>query len=526
MSARGTAIRSALPPLLVAVSLAGAQGLWSAAVHSQTWDEAYAVAAGYRQVQLGDFGLVYENPPLLGLVVYPPLKLAGTRLPELRGPTPPPVYGARFLYASGNDHRRVLLLARMAVLAATLAAVGAVVVWAGRLYGRRGAWLAALLCAFEPNWLAHGHLAAWDGLGTATITLATLALAALVSRPSWARVMAAGGLVGLAWAAKHTALLLWPLWAVLALLCLPLAGRLRLGPVGREAPPTGRLLLQWAAVPVVGLLVVGACYNLTFRYDLYLESVRGIYRLTREGYESYLWGRFRQGGIPYYYLVALLVKTPLGFLPLAPLGLLAAGLKRTLRPLAPVLLSLALVLLATAFNRHNIGLRHALPAVPLLVLVAAGAAQAGWAGVRGRRWLPLAALALALVGVAETVARAPHYLSFFNLAAGGPAGGIRLLDESNIDWGQELPALARIQRDEGIDELALLYFGSADPSAYGVRWRPVTEAEWLDPQPGTVYAISVHALNRLPQRHGPRADWLRRYRPWRRAGYAIYLYEF
>ncbi|NIV30638.1 MAG: hypothetical protein GWN58_14405, partial [Anaerolineae bacterium] len=101
-------------------------------------------------------------------LVYPPLKLAGTETPtvspeEFRRLTPAQ-YGNLFFYQSQNDHRRLLIIARAMVLMMTLCAVGAVVLWSYQLFGKSGAWLAAVLCAFEPNWLAHGHLAAADGL--------------------------------------------------------------------------------------------------------------------------------------------------------------------------------------------------------------------------------------------------------------------------------------------------------------------------------------------------------------------------
>jgi hypothetical protein len=42
----------------------------------------------------------------------------------------------------------------------------------------------------------------------------------------------------------------------------------------------------------------------------------------------------------------------------------------------------------------------------------------------------------------ECASIAPHPLSFFNMLAGGPAAGRKLLVDSNLDWGQDLARLA------------------------------------------------------------------------------------
>jgi hypothetical protein len=129
-------------------------------------------------------------------------------------------------------------------------------------------------------------------------------------------------------------------------------------------------------------------------------------------------------------------------------------------------------------------------------------------------------------GALESLRQTPDHIAFFNLAAGGTENGIACLDDSNIDWGQDLAPLGELQREEQIDNLALVYFGTAEPSAYGVMARPASRAEISRPRSDTVYAMSIHTLNRLPRELGPDADWLRLHRPWKVAGHSIYLYRF
>ena len=75
-----------------------------------------------------------------------------------------------------------------------------------------------------------------------------------------------------------------------------------------------------------------------------------------------------------------------------------------------------------------------------------------------------AVVVVVLVGVAVWIH--PHYLSYFNPIAGGPANGYRVLIDSNVDWGQDLLRLRRWMAEEGVDSVRLGWFGTADPTSY------------------------------------------------------------
>lgn len=523
-------LSSLLPPVLLAVIAFGLQANWASSRESQIWDEAYAIAIGHLQVKQGTFGVLPESLPLLGLLTWAPLAAVDAKLPpappDFRKPATIPRFGSDFFYRMGNDHRALLTSARSAVLALSLAAVAVLVVWAFRLHGPAGAWLAACLCAFEPNWLTHGHLAAWDGIGTSTLVFAAFASSLFLERPTYGRAVLAGVFTGIAWIAKYTTLLLWP--CLLAMfLYTAIVNRRRRDPPATDSGPLspGGLVARYGLLVFVGLLVVGASYNGSFRYDLYVGGAGDLFSLGRPAYDNYFLGEFRQQNFPLYYVAGLLAKTPVGFLPLLPLGLVACLRRNAAERLLLVLLPPGLLLLVTAFNPWNLGIRHVVPAIPFLILVASGAATL-FAGHRLNRLLVILVACLAIGGAAESLARAPRYLSFFNVAVGGPENGIRILDDSAIDWGQGLVELAEVQQREEIEELALFYHGSADPAAYGVRSRPVGRKEFFAPRQGVTYAISIHTLNRLPHSYGPSVRWLEQYRPWRRAGDSIYLYRF
>jgi hypothetical protein len=267
------------------------------------------------------------------------------------------------------------------------------------------------------------------------------------------------------------------------------------------------------------LLVVGATYNLSFDLSRYLAGVRSAVPHGASEFENYLFGELRRGAFPSYHLLALLVKTPAATLPLLLLGAASLPRARLERWLPAVLLALVM-LIAASFYRYQIGVRHVLPAIPCLLLVAAGAASAR---IRGRS-SALLALPLALLFAAEPLSQGPHYLAFFNRAAGGPMAALKYLDDSNVDWGQDLVALAELQRREQIGPIALLYNGTARPEAHGVQHRGLDVRELFTPARGEVYALSLHHLHRLRMTHGYRLPLLRG-PVWRMAGRSIALYR-
>lgn len=97
-------------------------------------------------------------------------------------------------------------------------------------------------------------------------------------------------------------------------------------------------------------------------------------------------------------------------------------------------------------------------------------AATAWVVRPGAR-LPATAIGLiALVVQAVTAAIAsPRPLSYFNGLAGGPNNGYRLLADSNLDWGQDLPAIGQVMASVGAREPLAAYFGSAPLEAYGVH---------------------------------------------------------
>jgi hypothetical protein len=246
----------------------------------------------------------------------------------------------------------------------------------------------------------------------------------------------------------------------------------------------------------------------------------------REGHVGYLLGERRRTGWWSYALVALAVKNTPGFLGALGVALWAlarrgggdlAAQRTALR------LSLVLSLMVVAgvsVGRIQIGERYLLPAYPFLILLVALAAPTLWARRHGKAVL----LLLALGHAGPTLAAAPGgTLAYFNALAGGRDGGHRVLLDSNLDWGQDLPRLAAWMRREGVPRVQLGYQGSDDPARFGIS-RDDLPGEHLYPARAPtvpfsgVVAVSPNLLYDLVPRLGDPYAALRQRRPAARAG--------
>ncbi len=197
---------------------------------------------------------------------------------------------------------------------------------------------------------------------------------------------------------------------------------------------------------------------------------------------AYLCGQHSTTGWWYYFPLVVVFKSPLA-------TLLVAGTLTVCLFFAPIYHAhnakdflktggaWTVVALAVPFGIYglfsvmghlNIGIRHILP----LYSFAFMAIAIGFSELikrKRRLGLTLGLIFLALLMV-ETIAAWPNYLAFFNAACGGPPGGFQLLADSNLDWGQDLPLLARWQREHPSNRLYLSYPHTVDPAAYGIHF--------------------------------------------------------
>jgi hypothetical protein len=119
----------------------------------------------------------------------------------------------------------------------------------------------------------------------------------------------------------------------------------------------------------------------------------------------------------------------------------------------------------------NIGVRHMLPLYPFL-FIAIGMGLSRLIALRGNGGRIVTAVMLLGLAV-ESLGTYPNFIAFFNTPSGGPLGGIALLGDSNLDWGQDLKLLAQWRKQHPAPTLYFAYFGSAEPAYYGIDATPM-----------------------------------------------------
>ncbi len=522
-SARGERFRRLLPPaatwVLVAMLLAGHGGmaltsLWQ---KSATIDELTHLPAGLAMVATGEPRLNPQHPPLLKLLAGAAASLARPALPlegsayrqgeEWR-------FGFQTLFASGNDDLRLLRLGRLPTVLLSMLCGLVLFRWSQLRSGDLAGLCCLCLYTCSPSILAHARWVTTDIPVACAWTVTLFLWWRWQQQLATSRLhqLAIGLALGLALAIKFSAVVLLPAMVGAELL-------------SRRRPPR---LRTWLVIAGVAALTVSLCY---LRWDglaRYLTGLRTVNLDHQAGYEYYLGGQLSETGFPHYFLLAFLVKSALPGLVLMLSGLVAAALSRSRwRDDIYLWLPALLWLLVMSLRADNIGVRYLLPIYPLLFVLAGSLATVS-VGARRSVRAGLALLAvLAALQVAVALLAYPNYLSFFNRAAGGRAGGLAWLDDSNVDWGQDLrqvaPRLAAY--GEGPCWIAP-FFPTELPASYGLACQPMGAEDWRHPEAG-VYLVSAHLLIRVRlwcAEQGGSCDWLGRYQPAEVIGGSLYLF--
>jgi 4-amino-4-deoxy-L-arabinose transferase-like glycosyltransferase len=560
---------------------------YSAAIHSPTIDEPAHVAAGLSHWHFSTFSLYRVNPPLVRLVAAAPL-LATDIATDWRHYADDldrrveHVVGDDLADANGSRIFRYVTIARWACIGFSI--VGALVCcwWARLLLGRLAGVAAATLWCFSPMILGHGSLVTPDVAGTALGLAACYSFARWLAAPSLPTALVAGFALGLAEVSKSTWIVLFPalvfVWVVVRLFpaqgsprpalwhlaIILAAGWLSLAAIygfqGLGAPLRTIPLRSQSAQ---SLLCTSADGELVVRPELrwlpiplprdYLAGLDQQWSDLEGPNRSFLAGQWREEGWWYYYAYGLAVKEPLGTLALAALSAVfwAAMIARNrwLRQVSRkrlrnmeaawlLLLCPALVfLLASSQTGMNHHVRYVMPVLPYLYIFGAGllAPVGPWGQVRK-------ASAGILIGfvILSSLRIFPHSLSYFNELAGGPAGGIRHLDNSNVDWGQDLLLLRDWKQRHVPDEpIYLAYFGRVNPVHAGIDFKlpPLRPRDGEAPrlEPGW-YAVSATLLlgrayhvrspeGRLVPTGANALAYFQERAPAGRVGYSIYLFR-
>lgn len=512
--------------------------LTTAVAQTPTIDEPVYVSAAAIYLQQHSLQYNPEHPPLGKLIIGAGLAFAEAHLdPAFTGSEQS--VGRHLLYESGNDPWRLMLLARLPMIALTLLFGLVVLTFARDLVGPVGALVALSLYAFSPDIIAHGSLATLDIPASGFVLTSVWLLWRARRRPLRYLPLAAAAL-GAALATKMSALAAVPVLLLLVVWSVCYAGHAHHG-----TRRIGRLLMAGmvaaVGVALVALAVVWVCYLVVdprLRWATpdntpVIQGMRGLavdwlplpepYRdgmRIQFGFEDstfggFLFGRPYRGSLWYYLPAALLVKTPLGSLALWLAGAVASVAVR-LRPAVPYVLVPTAVLLAAAMNgARDYGIRYAVFVPMFMAVAAAGVVALRW------RWAPVATVALILFVAVSSLRAYPYYLPYSNEAFGGPSKTHLHLHDSNVDWGQDLGRLAdRLRQRYPGEKIWLVYKGSGLPSYYGID-----ASNPLTVPPSKVQGLLVVSDSRISRPGKRLAELIESSEPIDEVGHSITIYR-
>jgi len=525
---------------LIALCVFVGQGVFFIRANSQTVDEATHLAAGYSYLTTRDFRLDPEHPPFIKELQVLPLWVV-YKLPfrpdlqQWREADQEQI-GLDFLYKSAIPADQILAWSRFTNLFLGVLLVTLIGWWAYRLWGSLAAMLAMTLASLEPNLVAHSALVTTDVGVTLFSFLAVYLFWEYLQLPTWGRLAAVGISTGLALASKFSALFLVAALSLIVALLVILGERCAL-------PSNKNRIDRWPKTAQAGtlfLIVLFVAFLTIFPVYFFqgivpwVTGLREFLTHADTGHLSFFLGDYSYEGWWDYFGIAFLIKTPIGSLLLIAASLVLYRVGKPLQRRDTILLLIppALIFIATTQAKVNIGLRHILPVYPFLFVLASRLAtvrlQREWA-------LPLL-IGIPLIFTAISSLRiTPHQLAYFNEFLGGPDQGYRYLSDSNIDWGQDLRGLKKYMEQEKLPIIFLSYFGTAPPSAYGIRYQSIARtgihevSPPSDKVPATaarkIFAISVYNLQDISTGSSPLFRWLWLRQPIAKIGYSIFIYD-
>ncbi|MCL4233192.1 MAG: hypothetical protein KJ042_01595 [Deltaproteobacteria bacterium] len=529
--------------------------LMSASVRdtSPVMDELVGPAVGVAELRDGDTGFRDVHPPLARHLLALPLLGSHLRMPfdsskcsEFASETICLNHAAigAFFAKSVDNPDALLTRARAVNWALAALAMIATAAVARRAAGLRAQVIVLVLFLTSPVWISNGAIATNDMPYAAMCVFASAALTAFRaggSRRAFAAFVLASAA---AFLAKFAAL---PWLGGLALV-------VALDAIAKREPYealVGGRLRGAVAVAVaafgagLGALALIALYSLLVPAHPIADSFRMMLARVNDGHGAYLFGEITKFGWRWYFPAVWLLKSPMGTTVAAFAALaIHAGMSRgrsdfvaPARGLPPDFAAFALPAvvfgLFAVMSKVNIGVRYLLPIYPV-IFVGIGVTLARWVEQSsmsdGSRRAPAFLIAFVIAAnLVELLSIHPRDLSFMTIAAGGPARASRYVSDSNVDWGQDLPALRRTMERVGAKTVVLGWFGVAPPEAYGVRYQPLV-SYFGAPNPDTASAgdapdwLAV-SLSFTTGQYVPDLMWLRDREPDARAGWSILLYD-
>jgi len=144
----------------------------------------------------------------------------------------------------------------------------------------------------------------------------------------------------------------------------------------------------------------------------------------------------------------------------------------------------------------NIGLRHFMPVIfTVSVLTARGTAVFWNEKIFKKIKVAHIACTLLTIMLISTIISFPHYLSYYNILAGGTNNGYKIATDSNYDWGQDIKRLGKWVRDNNVEKIYIHLFSANKLDYYLNDKNKGFNLEYDDlPPSGSYLAVSTQDL--------------------------------
>ena len=613
--------------VLSIVTLLLLMAAWS---QSYTYNENGRLASGLFYLRFGDYSIFHVNPPLINTVSAVPAIAAGAACAD-RNDIGFSSFG-RHEYEAGTlfdqlneSHRLLICSGRSLCILLVVLCFPSYFKYSATVFGLGAASVALCILLFSPWILGYTPLILPDVPSALFAILALYTFTLWLKEPNWDHIFIAGLALGLAELTKFTLIVFYPMFIVMWLirrgselktiranawiqevkqLFLMFAVSLLVINMGYVFEGTGKQLRSFKfqttlftgcktldTVPSGGgnrFDSSGNVFETALGYlpmPLPSNYIQGIdtQRLDFErGIPSYLRGQWSEHGWWYYYLYALLIKTPVGTILLFFLAIFCtlflkgynASWREEMVILLPGIVLLAFVSSQTGFSIHS---RYIIPALPFFFVWMSKVGRA-FTGApneessnkhvsddaksikvnsishkmypQGYKTVRVLTILFLTWSVLSSLSVYPHSISYFNelaviiptpktdghpqippvkkptnlyswyktIISAGPRNGPRHLLDSNIDWGQDLFNLEQWCKAHSEVEHLKVAYWGSYPIE--MTTIPNCGSPPAKPEPGW-YAISV---NNIYSQEGTWRYFLD-YTPVAMAGYSIYIYH-
>lgn len=438
---------------------------------SFTIDEAYHIGAGVAYVKTRDFRLNPEQPPLVKLWTGAFVSAFGYQLSPYRtlhDKGDERNFVEEDVYLNNNPDV-VQSRSRTAMFALNGLLLVLFGVMARRVFGEIIALGATAFLVIDPTVAAHLPVVITD-LPVALLSTTAVLLAVAAFR-SWRIVdlVYTAIVLGLALSAKHSAMITMAAVAIIGIVFAVFLARdanvvirlRRLGLVSmvligamivlwsfylfrfRESPGTSEEQFNRSLAEKISDLNsprYKASLNIMARGHLFPRAYTwGMADAIRAGPEGrarfiYAFGRFYREAPFYFFPGVIVAKLPLGLLLLTAIGavllVVRKGPQESITPLICVIGLALLFLIALATGSPYAGIRHALPVIPALALLAG---LAIYNAVKSQSYFLRGAVVAALIAALASAIPVLRPWEYYNEAVGGAANAYQYFSDEGID---------------------------------------------------------------------------------------------